>query len=252
MSTTMAPPAPSPEPAQPSMSAISRIFGVFFSPKSTFQDIARKPGWLAPVALMTIFGIAVGFALNQRVDWREVASKRIEESSRASQLSAEQKERQLEISAKISPYISYCIGAFFPILIALVVGGIMLAAFNVLGGANANYKVAMAIVAHAYVVSIISSLLFILILYLKPPGTVDLENPVAANLGVLVPEGSAKWMVSLASAIDLFSFWTIALIGIGFAAFNPRKLKTGGAIGIVFVVWAAYEVVKVGIAFVFS
>jgi Yip1-like protein len=251
MATTVAPPEPSAEP-QPSLSAISRIFGVFFSPKSTFQDIARKPSWVAPVVLMTLFGIAVGFCLNQRVDWREVSLKRIEDSSRASQLSAEQKEQQAAIGAKISPYVSYCIGAFFPILITLIVGGAMLVAYNLFAGANANYKVAMAIVSHAYVVSIVSSLLFILILYLKPPGTIDLENPVAANLGAFLPDGSAKWLVSLGSAIDIFSFWIITLIGIGFAAFNPKKLKTGGAIGIALVVWGAYEVVRVGIAFVFS
>jgi len=247
--TTVA--APAPEPPAP-INHFGRLMGVFFSPKSTFEDIGRRPSWIFPVAVMTLLGLVVGFSLNQRVDWREVASKRIEESSRASQLSAEQKEQQLAISAKISPAIAYCIGLLAPIFIAVVVGGVMLGAYNLLGGANANFKVARAIVSHAYAVSIVSSLLFILILFLKPPGTVDLENPVAANLGAFLPDGSAKWLVTLGTAIDLFSFWIITLIGIGFAAFNPRKLKTGGAIGIALVTWAAYEVVRVGISFVFS
>jgi len=246
--TAVSPEAPAPEP----ISAFGRIIGVFFSPKATFTDIGRRPTWVVPVLLMTVLGLVVGFALNQRVDWRDVASKRIEESSRASQMSADQKEQQLAMSAKISPAIAYCIGLLGPILGVVIVAAVLLGAYNLLGGANANFKVSMGIVSHAYVVSIVSSLLFILILYLKPPGTVDLENPVAANLGAFLPDGSAKWLEKLGSAIDLFSFWMIALIGIGFAAFNPRKLKIGSSIGICLTVWGAYEVIRIGLSFIFS
>lgn len=250
MATTSVP-APAPEP-QATISPLGRIIGVFFSPKTTFQDIVRKPSWVLPVVLMTVLGAVVGFSLNKRVDWRDVASKRIEESPRASQLSPEQKEQQLAMSAKISPPIAYAIGILGPILGCLIVGVVMLGAFNLLAGANANFKVSFAIVSYAYVVSLISSLLFLLILYLKPPGTVDLENPVAANLGAFLPEGTAKPLMVLGTAIDLFSFWIIALIGTGFAAFNPRKLKTGSAIGIVLAPWAVYEAVRMGFAYIFS
>jgi hypothetical protein len=238
--------------AQEPINHFGRLIGVFFSPKATFESIARRPSWIVPVLVMTVLGIIVGFSMNKRVDWREVASKRIEESPSASQLSAEQKEQRLAMSAKISPAIAYCIGLLAPIIIAVLVGGVMLAAYNLLGGAGANYKVSMSIVSHAYFVSIVSSLILILILFLKPPGTVDLDNPVAANLGAFLPDGTSKTVMAMGTAIDLFSFWIIGLIGIGFAAFNPRKLKTGSAIGIALVVWGVYQVLLVGITFVFS
>jgi hypothetical protein len=247
--TAVAPAAPE---AQAPINGFGRLIGVFFSPKATFESIARRPSWVLPVVLMTLLGLVVGFVMNQRVNWRDVASKRIEESPRASQLSADQKEQQLSMSAKISPAIAYAIGLLAPILIAVIVGGVMLGAFNLLGGANANFKVSMGIVSHAYFVSIVSSLLFILILYLKAPGTVDLENPVAANLGAFLPDGTAKWLTTLGTAIDLFSFWIMVLIAMGFAAFNPKKIKMGSAFGIVLSVWAVYEAVRVGIAFIFS
>ena len=252
MATTTAVSPEAPEPAKVPINHFGRITGMFFSPKATFEQIARRPSWLAPVLLMTIVGLVVGVAINQRVDWRDVASKRIEESPRAANLSAEQKEQQISIGAKVSPYFAYGFGLIGPILLVVIVATVMWGAYNLLGGANANYGVSLAIVSHAFVVTVVSSLLFILILYLKPIGTVDLENPVAANLGALVPDGSAKWLEKLASAIDVFSFWVMALIGIGYAAFNPKKLKTGSAIAICFGVWAAYEVVRVGISFIFS
>ena len=41
-------PAPVVEPAA-KISPFGRIIGVLFSPKSTFEDIARKPSWILPV-----------------------------------------------------------------------------------------------------------------------------------------------------------------------------------------------------------
>jgi hypothetical protein len=242
---------PAPE-AQAPINHFGRILGVFFSPKETFQNIAQRPSWILPVVLMTVLGCIVGFALNKRVDWREVASKRIEESSRAAQLSADQKEQQIAMSAKISPAIAFGAGLLAPILLAVIVGGAMLGAYNLLGGASANFKVSVGIVSHAYVVSMVSSLLFLLILFLKPPGTVDLENPVAANLGAFLPDGTSKTLMALGTAIDLFSFWIIFLIGLGFAAYNPKKLKLGSSIGIALTVWAVYEAIRLGATYIFS
>jgi hypothetical protein len=242
---------PAPE-AQAPINHFGRIIGVFFSPKETFQSIAQRPSWILPVVLMTVLGVVVAFSLNKKVDWREVASKRIEESSRASQLSAEQKEQQIAMGAKISPAIAYAIGLAAPILLAVIVGGVMLGAYNLLGGANANFKVAMGIVSHAYVVTMVNSLLFLLILFLKPPGTVNIENPVASNVGAFLPDGISKTVMALGTAIDLFSFWVICLIGVGFAAFNPKKLKLGSSIGIALAAWAVYQAFRLGLTFIFS
>jgi hypothetical protein len=247
MSTTpvIAPQAPGP------INHIARLIGVFFSPKATFEDIAKRPSWILPVVLMTVLGAGVAFVMNQKVDWRDVASKRIEESPRAANLTPEQKEQQLAMSAKISPPIAYVFGIAWPILQALIVGGVVLLAYNLIGGAGARFSTSLGITAHAYFPWILYSLLFILILYLKAPGTVDLENPIATNLGSFLPESTPKAFMSLAKSIDIFTVWTLLLISIGFTAVNPKKLK-GKALSMVISVWAVYVAIKVGLAWIFS
>ena len=225
--------------------------GVFFSPKDTFRDIAKRPSWILPVILMTLLGGTVAFVMNQKVDWRDVANKRIEESPRAANLSPEQKEQQLAMSAKISPGIAYGFGIAWPILQALIVGGVLLLAYNLIGGAGTRFNSALGITAHAYFPWILYSLLFILILYLKAPGTVDLDNPIATNVGAFLPESTPKALMSLAKSIDLFSLWTLLLISIGFAAVNPKKLK-GKSLSIAVSVWAVYVAIKMGGAWIFS
>ena len=243
---------PAPEAQTAAVSPFGRIIGVFFSPKPTFEDIVRKPSWVLPVALLTVFSIAVSFAINQRINWREFMSQQIEKSPQAAQLSAEQKEQRIEGGAKFSPIFTYCIGALGPIIFAVVVALAMWGAFNLLAGANTNFETSFAITAHAALTGLVSSLLFVLILCLKPYGTVDLENPVATNVAAILPDDAAKWLVALCKSIDIFTFWTLILLAIGFAATNPKKLKGSKAFSIAFSVWAVYVVLRVGWAFIFS
>jgi hypothetical protein len=250
MVTTPAIASDAPEASGP-INHFGRIIGVFFSPKDTFADIAKRPSWILPVILMTLLGGTVAFVMNQKVDWRDVANKRIEESPRAANLSPEQKEQQLAMSAKISPGIAYGFGIAWPILQALIVGGVLLLAYNLIGGAGVRFSSALGITAHAYFPWILYSLLFILILYLKAPGTVDLDNPIATNVGAFLPESTPKAMMSLAKSIDLFSLWTLLLISIGFAAVNPKKLK-GKSLSIAVSVWAVFVAIKMGGAWIFS
>jgi len=251
MATTTAVSPAAPEP-QPQMSAISRVFGVLFSPQKTFEDIVRKPGWLVPIVLLTVLSMAVSFGLNQRMNWREFMSQQIEKSPQGAQLSADQKEQRIEAGAKFAPISTYVFGTLGPLIIALIFALVMWGAYSLLGGASTNFSTAMAITAHAFMTGLISSPLFLLVIFLKAPGTIDLDNPVATNLGAFLPDDAAKWLVALLKSFDIFTFWTLILIAIGFAATNPKKLKGAKPYVIAFGVWAAYVVCRVGFAFAFS
>jgi Yip1 domain len=201
---------PAPE-AQTAISPVGRIMGVLFSPKATFEDIVRKPSWVAPVVLLTLLSVCVSFAINQRINWREFMSQQIEKSPAAANMSSEQKEQRIEGGVKFSPLFTYAVGLAGPILATLCVGLVMWGGYNLVGGANTNFGTSFGITSHAFFTGLVSSplLILILILYLKPVGSVDLDNPVAANLGAFLPEDSAKWLVALCKSIDIFSFWTL-------------------------------------------
>ena len=242
---------PAPE-AQAAISPFGRIIGTLFSPKSTFEDIVRKPGWVLPVVLLTLLSLGVSFAINQRINWREFMSQQIEKSPSAANMSAEQKEQRIEGGAKFSPAFTYAIGLLGPVIATLLVGLVMWGSYNLLGGANTNFGTSLSITAHAFLTGLVSSPLLILILYLKPIGSVDLENPVAANLAAVLPDDAAKWLFALCKSIDIFSIWTLILLAIGFAATNPKKLAGSKAFSIAFTVWAVFVVCRVGWAFISS
>jgi hypothetical protein len=248
MATT---PVPAAEP-RASISALGRIVGVFFSPKATFDDIARKPSWLLPVVIVAVFGVLAAVGLNQRMNWREYVSQQIEKSSRASQLTPEQKQQQIEVGAKIAPISTYISVPLVPIVGLLVVTLVMWGSYNLLGGANTDFKTSLGIVSHAFVPSYINTLLFLLVIFLKPVGTVDVQNPVATNVAAFLPDDVPKWLDALCKNLDVFVIWYLLLIAIGFAATNPKRLKGGKSLTIAVSVMAVYLVLRVGIAFIFS
>jgi hypothetical protein len=244
--------AASPEPQEASISALGRIFGVLFSPGKTFQDIVRKPSWLLPFAIFLVMVVSVCVVINMRVNWRDYMSQQIEKSSQASQLSAEQKEQRIEGGAKMAPMFTYIFGIGVQVLIFFAVPLIFWGAYSLLGGVSTNFTTAMGIGAHAFMTGLISTPLFILIAFLKPYGSIDLDNPVATNLATLLPDGSAKWLIALCKSFDIFVFWLLILMAIGFTAVNSKKLKGAKPYTIAFTVWAVYVVIRVGAAFIFS
>jgi len=248
-------PIPSPVPAsepQAAISPIGRIFGVLFSPQTTFEDIVRKPSWLLPVVISTLLGIAATVTLNQRMDWRDYISQQIEKNPQAANLSAEQKERQIEVSTKITSAIVYAVGVLGSTLFALVVAAAMMLAYNLLTGAGASFGQSFAISAHTLVVSLVSTPVLLLVLFLRPKGTIDPENPVATNLAAFLPEETPKWLMVLGKSLDIFTIWMLILLAIGFAAVNPRKLKGSKSYVVAFSVWGALVIVKVLWAFIWS
>jgi len=249
MATT---PTPVPEAPAATISPFGRVVGVLFSPGKTFEDIARTPSWVLPILITTVLSIISVVALNQRMNWRDYIIQQMDKNPRAAQLSTDQKQQQADMAVKFTVGIVYASGFLVPICFALIVGLVMWGAYNLLAGAGARFSQAFSIVAHAGLVGIVSTPLFLLVLFLRPPGTMDPENPLATNLAALLPEDSAKWLFALCKSIDVFSLWTLILIAIGFAAVNPKKLKGAKSFTTAFTVWAVYVVLRVGWAFIFS
>ena len=241
----------SPEPAEGG-SSIGRIFGAFFSPKATFQSIAARPTWLAPLVALCLLQLAVTAVFTQRVGWRGFMQKKDESNSRVQQMTPEQQEHMLEVQTKVAPYFGYAIAVVGPIGGAVVVAALYLAVFNLLCGADIKFTTSLGIVAYSWVRGILAALLGILIIFIKDPSTVDLQHLIASNPGAFVSDESPKWLVALLTSLDIFVFWTLLLLAAGHSAANPKKISYGKALGWVVAVWLIFVLFKTGAAAAFS
>jgi hypothetical protein len=251
-STPSSVPSAPAEAPQAKLSAMQRIIGVFTSPGATFADVARVPSWIVPILLLTILSLGVSTVMMKRVEWRSFMEKQMSKSSQWEQLSSEQKNQRLDMGEKFVPYQTYAIGCLAPILFVLIIGAIYLGCFNLFLGAGLKFKTAFGITAHACLVGLVSSPLMIIVMFLKPFGEVDPEHVIASNIGEFLSSESPKWLLKLTGSLDIFSFWIMALLVIGFAAANPKKISTAGACGVVFGVWGVYVLVKVMLSVIFG
>jgi hypothetical protein len=235
------------------VNSFGRIIGVIFSPKATFESIVRKPTWLLPTILLSVVGVAFILAFGSRPGaWRAYMEQQFANSSRAQQMTAQQREQALEMQLKITPKVTPVIVPIAEFSVVLIIAAIYWGVFSMGAGIKLNFKTALGITAHAWVPFILSGLLAIVVALLKDPSTLDLNNPLAADVGAYLPTGTSKALVAACHSLDIFAFWVLALFAMGFSAVNPKKLKFGGALGWVVGVWLFYVLAKAGIAAAFS
>jgi Yip1 domain len=246
---------PSPAPTN-SDSAFGRIVGVLFSPKPTFESIVRRPTWILPLILVVGVSLIMIFIFGKRVGWRDFMIRQDQQNTRTQKqmesMSAADREKMIDTQTKVAPTFTYIVIVLAVFVGAVITAAVLMLVFNLIHGTKIGFVQSLAIVSHSWVPGIIVGLLAILVLFLKDPSTVDLEHMVASNGGAFLADDSPKWLVSLLTAFDLFVFWQIILLAVGYSAADPKKISFGKALGTIIAVWLIYVAVKVGLTAAFS
>jgi hypothetical protein len=230
--------------------SITRIGGVLFSPKETFVSIAQRPTWLAPVILSLIVGIGLITVFTNRVGWARFMERQDEANpaaaQRMDQMSPEQRQQFLSLQVKIAEPIGFVSAVVGPFLFTLIFAAIFLGLFKLVYGVQIDLKTSMGIVAYASVPRILYALIGILVVFLKDPSQVDLQNLLASNPGAFLSSETARWLVVLATQIDFFTFWVIILLALGYSTASSKKVSFAGAFAGIVGLWLAWVIVLVG------
>ena len=239
------------EPTPQGMSGFARIMGVFFEPGKTFEDIGKRPTWFLPLLIIVLSTIAFTMVLGQHVGWDHIVRQQVENSSRAAQLSAEQREAQISVGARMAPIFGFATVVLIP-LGYVITAGILLAMTAMMSG-GLKFKQVYAVMCHAGLPGVLFALLGVVVMFLKKPEDFNVNNPLMFNAGAFMdPQSASKFAYSLATSIDLFSFWMIFLIATGLKGAAGKRLSFGGAMTAVVVPWAIYVFCKSALAGVFG
>jgi hypothetical protein len=243
------------EPQPAPQNFFSRLIGVYFSPGETFAEIGRAPGVVLPLIALILLTLASSYFVSTRVPVERIAEQRLEQAIESGQISAEQAERQREGLKRFMPLMKIFIplsAVLFAVLLPLAIaGGAKLV--SVVMGIENKFMPLWAVAIYAILaIAILTTVVFIALLYLKPVDEFDWNNPLGSNLAAILGlfglSGLPKFVNALLSFVDVFYIWRVILLGIGFAAVS-RKLKASTAIaytgGVAFLValigagWAA-------------
>jgi len=244
MSTDVAMP---PVEEAPSKSFLERLVGVFFSPGETFADIARKPDWIAPLALMTVVAIVGIEIFLNKIGLAPVVNWAVEHSSREPKPTPD----QLAPAIRIQTIFAHVGGVLGEAIVLLIVAAIGLLIVNAILGGKISFKTAFSIACYANVVTIVRAIIGVVMILAGGPEHIisNPSNPTPLSLGFFFdPLDTSKRLMSLGGSLDLATFWFMALLAIGYSQATGKKVKTGSIFACYLGVWIIWALVKMGAA----
>jgi len=228
------------QPAGPVMSTPETLANIFFDPGATFEALRARPRFL--VAALVIIGLTLLGAtlLFQRVDFNKVVRQAMESNPRTQQMSAEEKERAIELQSRpVFKYIFQTAPAVGVALMLAAGAGLYLLGAMLMGG-RMSYKQALAVWTYSsFAPGLLQSILTIVLLYVKSPDDLDFSRPGAGllvtNIGAFLGPGSSPVLRAALSWFDLFTFYGMYLAATGLRI--VARLSSGAAWTIVLGLW---------------
>ncbi len=147
--------------------AVARIPGVLFSPTKTFESIARRPTWLAPLILWTAFSLVVTAVILPRVDYDHLIRSSFER--RGQTVPEDRIQSIVETQKRIAPMIYGGIAAVTPTAISLLVALVFWGAFKAFGW-DTTFRQSFGATTHSFVPGVLASLLLLPILIAQGNG----------------------------------------------------------------------------------
>ena len=147
--TMIAPPMPEDQPAS---SFLSRLLGVFISPGETFADIARKPGFVAPLATVVVAAWVLFDAMYWKVGMETMTRLTLERSPFTSRMQPEQVEKAIHDSAGHLTRQLVITDISIPIVLViflLIEAGVGMMIVNLILGGEAKFKTLFSVASYA-------------------------------------------------------------------------------------------------------
>jgi hypothetical protein len=212
----------------------------------TFASIARRPGWVLPVAISTLLSIAATAAILPRVDFDRAVRERF--AAKGVTMPEEKVEQIIDAQKRFSG-LGYVWALLANTTIVLILATVFWVSFKAFGW-DLAFRQSFGVTSHALLPYIGTSMLLILfVTRLDLVNPADLGDLTKSNPGFLVDRLANPVLHSLASSLDVFTLWVLALLVIGFsiAAKVPRK----GAAAVIVGLWGLYVLGKAGVAALF-
>jgi hypothetical protein len=238
--------------AAPPLGEVGRIADVFIDPKKAFADIAARPGWIVPVVLLVIIGLAFTYAYSTHVTWDRYVHQVFDSSAKVQAMEGPAREQFLAMQLKFAPYQFWVGSVVGPLLMILIVAAVLLLMCK-MTGVDLKFKQMFAIVSYAMLTGLVAGILSIIVVYLKNPDDFNILNPLAFNLAAFLepPPSTGRFLYGLAKSFDLFTFWTIALEATGISV-AARKTPFSKALMLVLVPWLVMVLISSAVAGMFG
>ena len=233
-------------------SSFGRLLGALFSPGKTFRSIAERPTWVVALLVLAALGMAMGLAVNQRLDQREMITRQMEKFG--AEMTEAQIDEAVERAENPGPLMRSLsvVGGFAGHAIAYLIFAFLFWLVFKLMGSEMTYKSSLSTALHASVPAGIVFLLSIpLVLSRSSVGPeVMTEGVLASSPAAFMPEGTSALVKAALGGLDFFTLWVLVLTVIGYR--TVAKVSTTAAVAVAVLFWLLGVGMRLGMAALFS
>lgn len=231
MAAAPLPPVSSPTPESTSLSQGARIVDTLIAPQKTFADIRRSAQWWLPFLLVTLVGWGLVYVAEQKIGLQKLVENDLHARPKAEAQFEKATPEVQQQQVKITGIIYYIAIPVVTLLIWLVMAGLQFGTFKFAANADISYSRSLAVVAYAALPMVLRNLLGIVsVLAGVSADGFTINNPIASNPGYFMNAADNPFWYFIASQVDIFLLWTLALTAIGFATAGKAKIGTSFAI----------------------
>jgi hypothetical protein len=219
------------------LNPVQRIVGVLVAPGDTFQDIAQRPNWVLPLILAAVIATMGSFVLSSRIDYGADMRAALEKQH----VPPQQIEKNVRLATSFGKGALYVLPLLAPVGL-LIMAAVLMIAFRMFGG-DVSFSQAFSVFLHAWIPQLIASLIsFAVLLTRHSVTTMEAQSLIRSNLSFLVDAKAQPVLWTLLTSFDVFTFWTLFLLVVGFAAVT--RFSKAKSAAIVLTVWAIGVLLK--------
>ncbi len=228
---------------------LSRLIGVFIEPGETFEDIVRKPDFVAPLILLALVSLGVAETMLAKVGISRIILHSLQASGRASMMDSAQLNQAIQRGAPVASALMQAMSVVGVLFFLLVVAGFGILILNVFFGQRARFKEVFSATCYAYMPSIVGAGMAIAVVLFGNPDFFNPSTPAPTNLGFFLnPLTTSHVVFAVASSVDIIIVWFLILLSIGLSRVSRNAVKAGSIFLTYFGAWMLLVMVKVGFA----
>lgn len=236
--------------SRPPLTQVQRVVDTYTEPSKTFNDILRSASWWLPFVLSVVVGVGYCVSIGHQVGWSKTYANVLRQDPSAQARLANVPPASLAKAMAIGTKITEISAYLWPVLaliVALIAAAVLMATLNFGFGGQIKFGRMFAVWMYAGLPMLIKFILAIIALFAGLNGDSFLiSNPVGTNIGYYLSTDTPRWLYTLASSMDIFTFWMLALLVIGCSIVG--KIKKGSAATAVIGWWLLIVIVRTGFA----
>ncbi len=204
------------------------LVGLYTSPGPEFTAIIPQSAFLKPLLLLIVLNIAFTSFWFSKIDTDGFFRRQNATSSRWSDMSSEQKSQMVGMQARMFKPIAAGAAVIGGPIFVVIVAGFFLFVFRFVLASEVTFKQCLAVTTWSLLaVALVTTPLTLLVMILKADWAIDPAQALQASLAVLLdPDSAPKPLYAIARSIDLFVFWILYLMWMGYRVATHLRAST--------------------------